>query len=139
MFLCYVCSMCEVLRLLYMLMFLCYVCSMCEVLRPALYVDVCLPFLVPNVMLRFTLSFTNPHDNTQVGDPSSMGFTRVSAGTVIPLHSGPFGSLTVDAAGSIVSLVASESGTSIASKTNRLALLMYQTLVLDDFETFQSE
>ena len=90
-------------------------------------------------MLRVTHLFTNPHDNTQVGDPSSMGFTRVSAGTAIPLHSGPFGSLTVDAAGSIVSLVASESGTSIASKTNRLALLMYQTLVLDDFETFQSE
>jgi hypothetical protein len=78
-------------------------------------------------------------DNIRTLTQSSMGFTHVSPGDVISLHTGPFASLTVDTAGSIDSLVASGTGKSIASKTNRLALLMYQTLVIDDFVAFQNE
>eukprot|EP00035_Acanthoeca_spectabilis_P023764 m.450846 g.450846 ORF g.450846 m.450846 type:complete len:766 (+) comp20055_c0_seq1:144-2441(+) len=72
-------------------------------------------------------------------DPASLGFTKASAGASIPLASGRYGMITLDNSGAVTQLVPTGGGASIASSSNRLGVLQYQTLVLNDFVTWQNE
>jgi hypothetical protein len=74
-----------------------------------------------------------------VPDMDAAGYAKVTAGTAIRLTSGPYKSVTVDGSGAVTNLQLATTGESVASPTNRLGVLNYQTLVLSDFETWQAE
>lgn len=73
-------------------------------------------------------------------DPAAMGFVRSEVGSLISLPlGGAYSGLVIDNNGAITSLECANGGGSVASPDQKLGALYYQTLVLDDFLTFQSE
>eukprot|EP00041_Stephanoeca_diplocostata_P038930 m.1569137 g.1569137 ORF g.1569137 m.1569137 type:complete len:795 (+) comp25298_c0_seq5:74-2458(+) len=70
-------------------------------------------------------------------DPTAAGFKKVSPGETCT-DFGSFKAIQLDTTGALT-LLTTSNGTELASTTNRLGSLLYQTLVLEDFQTWQAE